>query len=736
MEDWLYTGDFTEASPGIIYTSNQSGLFSLDTGTMKLENVDTEGLSDNSFIQKYFRDDAGTEWLGTTYGLYEKKRGQRAYIWHDLSKLPDGNETSNEITYFVNHPGLGFWILTNNGLFSYSYSTGNIDRQTYDPEQGHILASQDINSLYADDNGIVWVGKWGGGLSRYDTGTRQIRTYTMADWLPSMGIQYILKDSENNDLWMSTFDGISRFDIDTEQFVNYTMENGLHSQLFSDGSGLKTSDGLFIFGGSNGITFFRPSDVARSSPPPRMHFTDLEINDVSHPFDNGVFNADNITLAYNQNTISIDYTGIHYSNPARNRFSYILENYDTGWRDVGLQRTAYYPNLPPGNYVFRVKAANSNGVWNEDGISMRILINPPWWRTIWAYLLYGLLFAGAVYVIDRSQRRRLVRKERERAREKELAQAKEIEKAYHDLGKAHQNLEAAHANLKAAQGQLVQQEKLASLGQLTAGIAHEIKNPLNFVNNFSEVSLELVEEAREEIRQMTGDRGRGNSPISSVPGASESGMAGSSPEAALILEILADIETNLRKIHEHGSRADGIVKSMLQHSRGGSGKMEPTDLNGLVKEYVNLAFHGMRAGKESISVDIDLQLDETIGEVPLVSEDFSRVILNLCNNAFDAMRSLSNMSDSSVPKGYQPKLAIRTKQEPGKVVLEIEDNGPGIPDHIKDKIMQPFFTTKKGTHGTGLGLSITHDIVKAQGGDISIKTIENERTVFTITLPE
>jgi two-component system, NtrC family, sensor kinase len=175
------------------------------------------------------------------------------------------------------------------------------------------------------------------------------------------------------------------------------------------------------------------------------------------------------------------------------------------------------------------------------------------------------------------------------------------------------NLEEALTELKATQAQLVQQEKLASLGQLTAGIAHEIKNPLNFVTNFSEVSLELVEEVRDEIKEKL------------------------SADSQQLTAILDDIEANLRKIHEHGSRADCIVKSMLQHSRGGNGVMEPTPLNPIIKEYVNLAFHGMRAGKEPIAVDIEMLLDESVGDVPLIAEDFSRVILNLCNNAFDAM---------------------------------------------------------------------------------------------------
>ncbi|NVJ85128.1 MAG: nuclear transport factor 2 family protein [Algoriphagus sp.] len=288
------------------------------------------------------------------------------------------------------------------------------------------------------------------------------------------------------------------------------------------------------------------------------------------------------------------------------------------------------------------------------------------------------------------------------------ANALQVERDLVEIKLARQKAEEALAELKATQDQLVQQEKLASLGQLTAGIAHEIKNPLNFVNNFSEVSNELIDEAFEELEKIE-----------------------DSDEKEEIIAILEDVKGNLSKVLEHGSRANGIVTSMLQHSRGGDGKMEPTDLNALLKEYVNLSFHGMRAGKTPINVDIDLQLEEGIGKVNLISEDFSRVIVNLCNNAFDAM----TQKTEEVPGSYQPKLTVRTKSEKNQVFIEVEDNGPGIPDEIKDKILQPFFTTKKGTEGTGLGLSITNDIIKAHGGKISIHDKEQEGAVFVITLP-
>ncbi|MFN1834775.1 ATP-binding protein [Balneola sp. MJW-20] len=276
-------------------------------------------------------------------------------------------------------------------------------------------------------------------------------------------------------------------------------------------------------------------------------------------------------------------------------------------------------------------------------------------------------------------------------------------------------LEQTLKELHATQDQLIQQEKLASLGQLTAGIAHEIKNPLNFVNNFSDLSVELIDEVREEIESVQ--------------------EIHDSPQMDEINAILDDIKANLQKINEHGTRADSIVKSMLQHSRGGAGSMEPTNVNNLVREYVNLAFHGMRAGKDPISLDIDLNLDESLTEVPMIAEDFSRVILNLCNNAFDALREKGKVK-SETGEEFRPELSVSTSKSKTNIVIEISDNGPGIPEEIKDKILQPFFTTKKGTQGTGLGLSITNDIIKAHGGTLEIYANEPEGSRFSILIPE
>ena len=259
--------------------------------------------------------------------------------------------------------------------------------------------------------------------------------------------------------------------------------------------------------------------------------------------------------------------------------------------------------------------------------------------------------------------------------------------------------------LKATQSQLIQSEKMASLGELTAGIAHEIQNPLNFVNNFSEVSNELIDEMKEELAK------------------------GNYQDAK---EIADDFKLNLEKINHHGKRADAIVKGMLQHSRNSSSAAkEPTDINKLADEYLRLAYHGLRAKDKSFNATMKTDFDKTIGNINIIPQDIGRVILNLITNAFYA----ADEKKKSGIEGYEPTVSVSTKKVSNKVLISVKDNGNGIPPKVLDKIFQPFFTTKPTGQGTGLGLSLAYDIVKAHGGEIKVESRDGEGSKFIITLP-
>ncbi len=266
--------------------------------------------------------------------------------------------------------------------------------------------------------------------------------------------------------------------------------------------------------------------------------------------------------------------------------------------------------------------------------------------------------------------------------------------------------------LEVAKAMLIESEKMASLGQLTAGIAHEIKNPLNFVNNFSELTLELITEAIEEVVKWTG-----------TP---------DPKDIDYIVALLRDIESNALKILEHGKRADSIIRGMLLHSHGKSGVQQPTDLNSLLAEYVALGYHGLRAADNSFNIKIEADYDQSIGLVNVVPQDISRVFLNLINNAcYSTAQKKNELRDA-----YFPVLRVFTKQTGDKIVISIWDNGKGIPQTVLDKIFNPFFTTKPAGSGTGLGLSISYDIVvNEHHGELHVLSKEGEFAEFIITLP-
>ncbi len=300
--------------------------------------------------------------------------------------------------------------------------------------------------------------------------------------------------------------------------------------------------------------------------------------------------------------------------------------------------------------------------------------------------------------------------------------------------KTNTQLRQQQSELKAAQNQLVQQEKLASLGELTAGIAHEIQNPLNFVNNFAEVSIELVNELKEE------------------------GRKGEARDAGLETELLDDLEQNMQKITHHGQRASGIVRSMLAHSRKGTDQKELTDLTALADEYLRLAYHGLRAKSKTFNAELKTDFAPKLPKIPVVSQDIGRVLLNLFNNGFYATQQRVKNNDLQGIKDYQPTITVSTRLlnstsanrsegassitrsnglgENGIIEIRVRDNGMGMPDAVKAKIFQPFFTTKPTGEGTGLGLSLSYDIItKGHGGTITVESVEGEGTEFIVTLP-
>lgn len=336
---------------------------------------------------------------------------------------------------------------------------------------------------------------------------------------------------------------------------------------------------------------------------------------------------------------------------------------------------------------------------------------------------FAILWLAAMWFINRRQAKALEIERTKRRNEEEqnrmMAAMKvnlesEVKERTAELTRQKEELQQTLAELKSTQAQLVQQEKMASLGELTAGIAHEIQNPLNFVNNFSEVSIELLDELKDGVFK--------NLPEDSREEADE---------------IMNDITQNLAKINQHGKRADAIVKGMLQHSRATTSKKEPTDINALADEFLRLSYHGLRAKDKSFNAGMKTSFDENIGLVDAMAQDLGRVLLNLYNNSFYSVAEKKKLKG----EGYDPTVTVSTKlvktsAGSNAVEITVSDNGMGIPKKVLDKIYQPFFTTKPTGQGTGLGLSMSYDIItKAHNGDLKVETAEGEYARFIITIP-
>ncbi|MBC2839779.1 two-component regulator propeller domain-containing protein [Robiginitalea sp. SC105] len=577
------------------------------------------------------------------------------------------------------------------------------ETNTFEPFLTTILPYGITSHITEDDNGNLWFSDGNFGLYKLNPATRDLKKFTSSNSsLPGTRISSIIQYPGGN-IWIATDYELVELDPVNETFSIYDELHGI-VPVTGTLTGHMSWDGDLLFARWEGYHAFNPGELLGEikSNLPDLRITGFKLLDDSmygsvtgqseQVLEEPIWKTELIELDNTQNTFAFSVACFDFYQPGANTIQFMLEGYDRGWRsDIRNGDTPFYVNIAPGTYTFRLRGANGLGVWNTEGISMDIIVNPPWWKTWWAYTMYLIVFIGGVYGIHKIQRRRLILQERARSQQKELEQAREIEKAYEQL--------------KATQEQLILSEKMASLGELTAGIAHEIQNPLNFVNNFSEVSSELVDEMNEELDK------------------------GDIPEAKA---IAGDLKQNLEKINHHGRRADSIVKGMLQHSRGSEGKKEPTDLNALADEYLRLAYHGLRAKDKTFNATMETDFDEKLPKVRVVPQDIGRVLLNLLTNAFYAV----NEKNKSAPESYVPTVRVASRKTPKGVEIEVSDNGNGMPKKVLDKIFQPFFTTKPAGQGTGLGLSMSYDIVKkAHDGELKVASREGDGTSFTVILP-
>ncbi|MCB2219041.1 MAG: hypothetical protein KQI35_01510 [Bacteroidetes bacterium] len=701
------------------------------------EKIMTRFIEDEKIAKRVFealKDKNGTYWLATLDGLtvYNPELNSLKLI-RETSLQLDCSRVINIVEDGSGH----YWLGTDNGL------------AIIDPEKNTIrhlrekegLCNNNIMKVMLSKEGEIWVATTDG-LSIIDPVNQTITNVGEEEGLVPDEL-YELREKEGT-FYIGSVNGLIQVKPATDKnkpwiFYKHAEAQGFPSSDYKRNSGLVRNNGQLWLGSSpmHKLTILTQDPVIDTAPC-AVTITGLVIMNENPSFermsgfqswfetgdtlwsgdgnqpltkntlprDSGYVFEHNIhwdslsllysipmglKLPYDQNSLKFNFASICVLNRDKIHFRYILKGEDETWiynKDISNSKT--YFNLSPGKYSFKVESEGVNGKWGAPA-EFNFTILPPWWQTWWAYGIYGLLFIVGVLIADRFQKQRLIRIERAKAQVRELAQAKEIEKAYHEL--------------KTTQSQLIQSEKMASLGELTAGIAHEIQNPLNFVNNFSEVNRELIAELREELE---------NGNLEEVK------------------EIAGDLEQNEIKISHHGKRADDIVKGMLQHSRTSSGQKEPTDLNALADEYLRLSYHGLRAKDKSFNADFKLEADPNLPEINVVPQDIGRVLLNLINNAFYAVSEKAKQEKDE----YKPAVVVSSKKLNDKIEIRVKDNGNGIPESVMDKIFQPFFTTKPTGQGTGLGLSMSYDIItKGHGGELIVSSELSKGSEFIIRLP-
>jgi signal transduction histidine kinase/ligand-binding sensor domain-containing protein len=597
----------------------------------------------------------------------------------------------------------GTWVTTsyNKGIL-FIDPMGN--PKEYSPIPG--VSGVGVFKSWEDEKGDLWF-PCNNGLARMKNGA--FVYLTSKDGMPENSVFDILADKHGY-IWLTSNKGLIR--AKKKEMDDYCDKktSSINWELFDDADGMRNrqcvgarfsivaDDGRLLVPTVGGLVELNPTLISRNPLPPSVVMDRVKVDDLALDLEQSV------SISPGNHRYIFSYSAMSYVAPEKVKIKFRLVGYDKDWISSVGDRKAFYTNLHAGTYTFQVIAANNDGVWNKTGASFQFTVEPFFYETIWFRVLAVLAGIFIIWQII-LWRTRVARQRNQWLEEQVAARTEELKRTNNEISEQKKSLETTLVQLKATQSQLVHSEKMASLGELTAGIAHEIQNPLNFVNNFSEVNRELIGDMNAEI-----DKGNYEE----------------------VKNIAKDISENEDKIIHHGKRADSIVKGMLQHSRSSSGQKEPTNINALCDEYLRLAYHGLRAKDKSFNAGMQTDFDGSLPAVNVLPQDLGRVVLNLITNAFYAV---AEKKKTAAPE-YEPMVTVATKQENGKLLIQVKDNGMGIPAAIREKIFQPFFTTKPTGKGTGLGLSMSYDIVtKGHGGELTVVSKENEYTVFTIILP-
>ncbi|WP_075589789.1 sensor histidine kinase [Labilibacter marinus] len=668
FEDYFWIGDWDN---GLLQFNPKTGKYTEITNSFK-SNI---SLIDNR-IQAIHEDPNGTLWLATENGInrYNPNNQSVQAIKHDPFNDNSVSANSFQSQAFIQDKKGNFWAGTWTGGLNYieilseeplKYKAHRLKDKNSDEwaNMNHVI------SLYQQNDSTLWIGTFGYGLYQYHIKADSLQHYDISSGLWSNIIFGILP-GDNNTLWLSTDHGLSEINLQNQNIINYDITDGLQDNHFFWGAAHKAHDGEIIVGGINGFNSFYPKNIKPIKSHFKLHFTEIKIFNEIHKTDKATHLLDTLHLKYNQNFVTLNYALLDYSEPTKNSFRVKLEGLESDWVYVGRQRSVNYSNLKPGKYVFMAQALDSEGYWNKQSRALYILIEKPWWNRYWAIMLFISLILLIVYSIY-SFRVRSLEKQKKRLSRMVKERTKEI-------SRKNEELEKTLNKLAEVKGKAVQSEKMASIGMLAAGVAHEINNPINFIH---------------------------------------SGVSGFENHLNDNNILVSDESKYYIKVIKEGvSRVVKIVSSLNQFSRTNDSFDEQCDIHEIID---NCLLMLNNLSKEKVDIIKNYHATDILKGN---SGKLHQAFLNILSNAVHAIPE----------KG---KIEITTLQNDGKLEVHITDNGVGIEEHIKNRIMEPFFTTKDPGQGTGLGLSLTNQFISEHKGSLSFSSQMNQGTTVIITLP-
>ncbi len=651
------------AGNGLVNFNLRSGQFQF----YKHQDSDPESIVSDQ-VQRLLLNSDGSMWVGTDKGLdlFNPQTGQFKHV--DLGEKITPN------TFELRRRENTLWI----GTLGYGIFGLNLEDTTiYNRFNAQTLADDKVNdyitSIFLDSAGVLWSGTYGGGLIRIDPRNNSHKVVSTADGLPNSVIYYVAEDSEQN-LWLTSNAGLIKLDKASYEILDvFDKDDGLQSNEFNRGAGAQLSDGCLVIGGINGFNQFHPKEVKKGSFQPTTVFTSFKIfgqtnQDILSRIQQG---TTTFQLPYDRNTISIGFATLDYRNPSRNQYRYRLQGLSDYWTSIAEgQPTASFTSLDPGTYRFELFTSNSDGIWTEEPYVLTLEISAPYWQRTW-FRLTGLALLIAIAMSIPFARIKRLRRQRARLNDLVASRTDEIQAK-------NQELSEALESLKETQSQLIASEKMASLGVLSAGMGHEINNPLNFIKGGASALRDKVE--NDEALDKT------------------------------------NVQPIIDAILEGVTRASNIVESLGQFSRKGTKMDEDCCLDDILENCLVLLENKIKG-----RIDIERAYEATEMVIKGNSGRLHQAFLNILSNAAQAIDGKGTIS-------------IKSRTFRKKFQITIADDGTGIPNELIDKVMDPFFTTKPPGAGTGLGLSITYNIIKEHKGKISISSTVNQGTAITITL--